>query len=127
MLQLLWLFAVDTTRRRIRSPTLLAIQNIWIRHTGFLFGKEKAPDPLVERLYERTAQFDGVGQEFVAEFVAEAEVVFGGHVLRMRRARDDEAVPADDLLRFGITDEQLLVALFRRVLCVDVDRCAAYG
>lgn len=43
MLQLLWLFVVDTARRRIRSPTLLAIQNIWIRHTGFLFGKEKAP------------------------------------------------------------------------------------
>ena len=63
-------------------------------------------DPLVERLYERTAQFDGVGQEFVAEFVAEAEVVFGGHVLRMRRARDDEAVPADDLLRFGIPDAE---------------------
>ena len=42
----------------------------------------------------------------------------------MRRARDDEAVPADDLLRFGIPDEQLLVALFRRVLCIDVDRCA---
>lgn len=33
---------------------------------------------LIGRLYERTPQFDGIGQVFLAEFVAEGEIMFSG-------------------------------------------------
>ena len=80
-----------------------------------------APRTLIVGLDERTSQFDGVGQIFVAESIRESEVVFGRHTFGMGGPRDDEPVPSDDFPFFGIPDEQLLVSFRIEILFVDVD------
>ena len=85
---------------------------------------------LVGGLHERTPQFDGPGQELPAETLAETEIVFGREMAGVGRGADDEAVTADDLLRRGVPDDQLVVAVAGEVLRVDVHlltRAAAWA
>lgn len=56
---------------------------------------------LIGRLYERTPQFDGIGQVFLAEFVAEGEIMFSGKMPGIFRRADDKAITAHDLCSAG--------------------------
>ena len=76
---------------------------------------------LVMGLDERTAQFDRVGQIFVAEPFRESEVVFGRHTFGVGGSGDDEPVSSDDFPFFRIPDDQLVVSFRIEVLFVDVD------
>ena len=79
---------------------------------------------LIGGLHKRTAQFDGAGQVFAAELVAEAEIVPCRQRIHVAARTDYVSVSAHNCQRLGVPDDKLAVNALAHIQRVDIDLVA---
>ena len=84
---------------------------------------------LVVGLHKRPAELDGERQIIALKLLAKRKQVGGGEIhmavgIGVGMTALDEAVASHELLLGGIPYNKLVVAIFRRIIAVYVDRCA---